>query len=205
MYKYIITGCPRSGTKFVAKLLTQGGIPCNHELIWGMPGIVGLSHPNAIAESSWMAAPFISSYKQQYPDSKIIHIIRNPLMQISSTYHKGIMEDYSFRSNLYAFYRELYLPILRRMSVMDRYIYFWIYWNRIAGEYADYTYRLEDLVENPKIIFDDLGVEIEDEELSTEKVNEYKNVKRLTFHHIKNSEFKDELIKEALKYEYKIN
>jgi len=136
----LIGGCARSGTNFIANLLTQGGVGCNHEALFGAPGY-GTIIDNAIAESSWLAVPYFP--KEKVRGAILIHLIRHPLKQISSMRHVRTFEDHNFRSNIYSIFKELYLPTIRRYRLMDRYIYNWIKWNRMAESHADLTYRLE--------------------------------------------------------------
>lgn len=67
MGKIIITGCGRCGTHYLFRFLTQMGIHVNHEFI-GKDGGVG-----------WTLA----FYKAQ-PEDRVLHVIRNPVDQISS-------------------------------------------------------------------------------------------------------------------------
>ena len=110
--KYIVTGTGRSGTVFMAKFLTDLGIPCGHESIFNQEpfnqSLVKLYIPQkrtlsfcsthdfknetstekwvdpskTIAESSYMAAPYL--HLPELIQTKVIHIIRSPLKVISS-------------------------------------------------------------------------------------------------------------------------
>jgi len=200
MYKLIVTGCPRSGTAFMARLLTEGGISCNHEFFYGMPGI-SIVRNKAIAEASWLAVPYLERDKKAW-DAKVIHIIRNPLKQISSLAHMHCLEDYNFEANPYTFFKGLHLPRLKRHGLLDRYIYFWIKWNLWAEKYADLTYRLEDIVKDPQEVFDDLGYDTTGKKFDLSKENNYTDVKQLALEDFKGCVYYDELIAEAKRYNY---
>lgn len=105
--KYLVTGTGRSGTVYMARLLSSIGIPCGHESIFTNQGLAealnrleGWSKAdlsecakekcpdwkidvNEIkAESSYMAAPYL-----EHPclsKAKIIHVVRNPVEVINS-------------------------------------------------------------------------------------------------------------------------
>jgi hypothetical protein len=109
---YVVAGTGRSGTVFMAKLLTSLGIPCGHETIFqcdGMeynlarlqnsPEMPSLSvsmvakrasinetwfgkNRRIEADSSYMAAPFLDH--ACLTETKIIHVVRHPLKVINS-------------------------------------------------------------------------------------------------------------------------
>jgi hypothetical protein len=193
------TGCARSGTNFLANLMTQGGVIMGHETIFGAPGF-GEWREGMIGDVSWLAAPFLQREKKR--GAIIIQIIRHPLKQISSLCHQKVFEDYNFKSNIYSMYKELYMPHIRRLSLMDRYIYNWLSWNRLIEGYADLIYRLEDLVENPYELFEDLGIDVKGKVFDTKKTNDYKNVKQLDWSDFKDCMYYKELLKGAVRYKY---
>jgi hypothetical protein len=102
--KYLVTGCGRSGTVYMAKLLTSLGVPCGHETIFDFDGIeraleriagsipLKLSETSLrakedwvdvntiVADASYMAAPYLDFF----PDATIIHVVRHPVKVINS-------------------------------------------------------------------------------------------------------------------------
>lgn len=109
---YIVTGCGRSGTVFLARLLTSIGIPCGHESIFDYNGLdaakrrlsgeeqASLSfvsiydkpnnkiidpHVNPAlieADSSYLSAPYLND--ELFSNTKIIHVVRNPIKVVNS-------------------------------------------------------------------------------------------------------------------------
>lgn len=195
----VATGCARSGTSFLANLLTQGGVICNHETYYGMPGF-GEWRDGAIAECSWLAVPHLE--REKLRGAKIIHIIRHPLKHISSMAHVHTLEDHNFRANIYSIFKELFFPTIRRLRVKDRYLLNWIKWNQWAEKYADLTYRLEDLIKNPQELFDDLGIDVKDVKFDTSKKNSYSNVKQYDWADFRDCLYYNELIQNAWRYKY---
>ena len=196
----VATGCARSGTTFLAKLLTQGGITMSHEAYYGFPFFGCTYREGAIGDVGWIAAPFLQ--REQVRGALTIQIVRHPLKVISSMAHVHTLEDHNFKSNLYTMCKELYLPKLRRFRLMDRYIYNWLKWNKMIAPYADLTYRLEDLVQNPKELFDDLGIDVKGKKLSTKKVNDYSNVKQFDWEDFRDCLYFNELLEAAYHYKY---
>jgi len=96
----------------------------------------------------------------------------------------------------------LYLPTMRRYRVLDRYIYNWIRWNKMIEDHVDLIYRLEDLVKNPKEIFEDLGWDIGKKKLNTKKVNTYSNVKQYEWKDFRDCLLYNELLNAAGHYKY---
>lgn len=83
MTRYVVTGCARGGTAYVAELLTAAGLNCGHEAIWGAwaPdfGERCLTPPTPLeGDCSFIAAPFIGRY------SPAVHLVRPPLDVIRS-------------------------------------------------------------------------------------------------------------------------
>jgi len=104
MLKFIITGTGRSGTVYMARVLTDLGIPCGHESIFNhdqekkiiqrfygfIPPTISKCSENfgwldlrsIVADSSYMAVPYLNY--EDICDIPIIHVVRNPLSVISS-------------------------------------------------------------------------------------------------------------------------
>jgi hypothetical protein len=66
--KLVLTGTGRCATGFYAKFLTSAGATCGHERFFGVGGleaaldVLAAGHwVGTVAESSWLAAPFLDS------------------------------------------------------------------------------------------------------------------------------------------------
>ncbi len=133
MAKLCITGCGRSGTKYITKVLNALGVKVKHEAM-GKDGIV----------SGTMACkPEIGFQGPPWPKEgfdTILHQVRDPLKVISSNTtarRKGLV------------WLEQYIPIKADMPPLERSAKYWYYWNLIAENLTDRRYRIEDL---PQII-----------------------------------------------------
>lgn len=105
--KYLVTGTGRCGTVYMARFLTEIGITCGHEAVFGPKGIDDATEKltkdspqlatsncskdgdaswfdsnNVMAESSYMSAPYLDHPLLE--DTKVIHLIRDPLLVLSS-------------------------------------------------------------------------------------------------------------------------
>lgn len=167
--KYIITGTPRSGTGFMAKLFTSAGVPIGHEMFFGMPGH-GYYPRNAQGDSSWMAVPFMHNFTE----AKIIHIVRNPLDTIASLLHRETFSDDRLANSIYTFFKMKRLPVLKRFEGMDRYIAFYLYWNKEIDMIETYRVKLEDMADNPTPLLDKLEIDHKNKVLSSAKYNDSK-------------------------------
>jgi hypothetical protein len=81
MKRVLVTGIGRSGTGYMAKLLTEAGAPCGHEAIYDS----GTQHEpewgEAQAESSWFSAPWLDTV----PDRTfVLHVVRHPVKWLAS-------------------------------------------------------------------------------------------------------------------------
>lgn len=81
MDHFVITGCARSGTGYMASLFTHLGLETQHETVFSpySQGFEGWS--TAPGESSWLAAPFIHELP---PGTIVLHQIRHPLSVVQS-------------------------------------------------------------------------------------------------------------------------
>ena len=83
MNRVIITGLPRSGTKYVATVLTKAGVPCGHEQLYNE--LSALPQVIKPVECSWLAAPYTADHT-----SHIITLHRNPHLVRCSIWKCGL-------------------------------------------------------------------------------------------------------------------
>lgn len=155
---YIFTGCPRSGTRTIAKIITSLGLPCSHELFFGMPGINWTPEKGEIkAESSWLAVPNLERILKENPKTKIIYIIRDPIKVLNSMIADGAM-DGLLGATIHNFWKIIVMPELLRAKGMDRYLLFMINWFYAAQLYKVPIYKLEDIVKDPVSWAKEIGI-----------------------------------------------
>jgi hypothetical protein len=153
--KYLVSGMPRSGTVYMARLLSSAGVLCGHESIFTAQGIDyakeiinGPRNPisshcsyrddsrnwsgSQIADSSYLSVPFLDN--ELLKDTKIIHVIRDPIKVVSSLYFDLFYfsedDQAPYRNFLYKF-----LPELEQISdEIERTLAFYIQWNNLIEE-----------------------------------------------------------------------
>lgn len=157
---YIVTSTGRSGTLYVANLLTSLGVRCSHEGVFTNQGIekaieilngfeeiknsevsegdnlsVNFHEEDYVADSSYMSAPFLHIFE----NSKIIHIVRNPFKVVSSFVKFGYFlnttptEQENNPSHI-AYEQFIYnnIPELsEKMHQIDRAFLYYIKWNQL--------------------------------------------------------------------------
>jgi hypothetical protein len=175
MLQAVITGCGRSGTGYMASLLTENGHACGHEDIYTAFGVrreTGM----LVADSSWFAVPHVSSMPK---DTKIIHIVRNPRLVFNSFSRLGMFSDSVWRHftrgmPLHSFLLKFHVNIPRyrrrldyvracqqavrqnttcfeRSDEAERIWQYWLQWNRlleanvVASRCPYLRVRLEDI------------------------------------------------------------
>jgi hypothetical protein len=148
----IVTGLQRSGTVYMAKLLTSLGLVCGHESIFTPDGLSGvyarlrgkrkietsiISYEKKldddwfdaslqVADSSYLAAPYLSFF-----DAKIIHIVRNPLYVISSIFYDAAFWS-DPRQEPYREYVFKHLQHLQKVKCdMERLMIYYVEWNEL--------------------------------------------------------------------------
>ena len=131
--RVLITGCARSGTKYVAHLLTQMGLDVGHEKM-GRDGI-----------SSWcMATPAQTTPWGPGLDGTVdfkcvLHQVRHPALVIPSLS--------TIAESSWQFICE-HSPCSMDEPLLLRSAKYWVHWNRKAGEIAEWRYAVERLPEH---------------------------------------------------------
>ncbi|MFI5343989.1 MAG: hypothetical protein ACHQUC_07195 [Chlamydiales bacterium] len=134
----LITGCARSGTTYISKVLSHSGLEIGHEKLL-KDGC-----------TSWTMA--VDSDCSPYgPPSKgihfehIFHQARDPLQTISSVYSTEPPASWNFICS-----------VIPNISLADtklmRAAKYWYYWNLEAERKAEWTYRVEDI----EIVWDEM-------------------------------------------------
>ena len=106
-----------------------------------------------VADSSYMAAPFL----EKFPDTKVIHIVRNPMMVVKSFLGFGYFTQ-PFPANpinngdhiKYEEFMYSHLPELtEEMPQIDRACLYWANWNELieGSGRVEYRHRIEDSVD----------------------------------------------------------
>jgi hypothetical protein len=127
----LITGCARSGTTYIAKILQEGGLQVGHEYV-GKDGT-----------SSWdlAARPKEGRWKvrlENYRFAHIFHQTRHPLKVISSVYLTEDQDSWD--------YIRTYVPEIRdNDSHLTKCAKYWYYWNLKAEAMSEWTYRIEEI------------------------------------------------------------
>ena len=89
--RYLVASFPRSGTKYIAKVLTELGQNCGHEKHFtssmGGSGTVYLDNgPDVWGDASWMATPLVS----KLPSGTVVfHQLRDPIKVLNSNLPPG--------------------------------------------------------------------------------------------------------------------
>ena len=86
MRRFLITGCGRSGTKYMAELMGALGISCGHELVFTSAGYDGEWGDWPTGESSSYAPPLLDKLPS---DVVVFHVVRNPLHVVRSILARG--------------------------------------------------------------------------------------------------------------------
>ena len=143
MKRFLVTGCPRSGTRYTATLYKHLGVHIEHERVFGVGEAMG-NRPVRWrlfeGDVSWLAVPSLP-----LDDVVVMHQVRHPLEFVRSVVGFGFLSDE--RADL-AFPKvvrhnapEVYVP----STQIERGATMWRVWNERAAPHATITYRIEDL------------------------------------------------------------
>ena len=224
----VITGCSRSGTKFMSQLLTNLGVVCGHERVFKIHPIAwGYSlealfarHPDAEGDASFLAAPFVD----ELPDKCVVlHQIRDPIEVIRSHMGIGFFADPYVPSMYLAENHPDFVAVVRRFSPeiflepdeLARCMRYWVSWNQLVQraelnprrKYLRYRVEALDAVLLKRVMrfFD---MEVEDRELRralqsvSTKTNSRVREESVSWERIPWSHTKSDLSRLAAQYGY---
>jgi len=190
--KAIITGVGRSGTTYLARLLTSMNMPCGHESIFDYSDERTIKErllnnqkrvistvstqkrtkwidPQEIkADSSYLSAPYL--WWPELSDVKIIHVYRNPILVARSLimdfnyFHKN-KPNKNNPFNKLGYEEKIweFIPELSEIKTQqERFCYFYIKWNELAKK----NYKDKE----------NLKINIEDKNLN-DKIIKFLNIK----------------------------
>lgn len=143
--KLLVSGCGRSGTKWMSEVLTKAGVPCSHEEAF-TPERHGTGEwADWTAEASWCAAPF-TPIENVY----VVHLVRHPLDVLRSRIDKGTFDirwnDKRGKPYLgpWADWACRWCPGMDLTGpALDAAAIHWVQWNRLVV--ANERLRLEDV------------------------------------------------------------
>lgn len=128
MRRVLVTGIGRSGTGYMAKLLTEAGLPCGHEAIYDSGTQYEPKWEQAQAESSWFATPWLDTV----PDKTfVLQVVRHPVKWLSSWVHTVWSKDRLLSPPIKYITRHTGIDWTReaREDVISASMRLWVTWN----------------------------------------------------------------------------
>jgi hypothetical protein len=155
---FIITGTPRSGTSYIAQVLSFIGLECGHESMfnpWEARYEQIRSDARKWGDASWLAAPFL----EKLPSStKVFHMVRHPIKTINSIIGTGQIDwpsDYRSFLAHHCWGDSNYWPGDIPTATQE----FWVKWNGIIEQSGRVTRRFQ--VEKIADVLHDVLTDIE--------------------------------------------
>lgn len=151
MRKLITTGCPRSGTKYIATVLQRAGFRVLHEGVYSLDNVLygKVEFPADIdGDISFMAAPFVAALRRE--DYYIVHLWRRPDHVIRSLlgvrWFTRDPDSIHHRHRDYQAFVYRYVPTAQAQLIeAERALWFYWAWNMMVEERADESLRVEDV------------------------------------------------------------
>lgn len=203
---FIVVGTGRCGTVSCAKLLTDVGIPCGHEKIFGPYGISNQSNSEVsmqcglkdvksiMADSSYMAVPFLKH--DILIDAIIIHVVRNPIDVILS-FHNKLQYWRNDNLNIWEKFISNHIPeIFDYETPLERNCYYVIKWNKLIEEHVKEKYIRIRIEKDCDALLKRLGIPI-GLQPKFEMINSYESWK-LKQPPLKNPATKEDILKCSL-------
>jgi len=127
----LITGCARSGTKYIAQVLRGCGLDVGHENV-GKDGVASWVMVLTADSCPW------GPTRKNLSFTHIFHQVRHPLDVISSIYTTEGPKSWGYITS--------HLPeISWNDPCIVRAAKYWYYWNLRAEAISEFTYRIEEI------------------------------------------------------------
>ena len=140
--RFVVTGCGRSGTRFVAELLTASGVRCGHEAAHSHAAR-GRWPAGLVADSSWMAACMLDVVTVP-----VVLLVRHPLAVVRSWVEIGFFSR-DAGNPTHGPLRSAYPEVYRHPEPHDRALAMWVKLTSATLQRAELVLRLEDLAAGP--------------------------------------------------------
>lgn len=199
--KFLIASTGRSGSGYIAQVLTKAGIPCGHQDWFTRPKRSRRKN-GLIGESSCFAVPHLSKF-----EGVIFHQVRNPLHVLTSFYVnreriKSVPEIWSFRKS--------FMPH-RTGDDMRDFMAMIVNMNEEIDKYSVTGWRVEDAYGAHAVFIAnmaDVTVDFDTVNKAFDSVppnwNKHHNSDYLTWDDIEDSPEKELLMKQAEGYGYSV-
>lgn len=160
--RFVVTGCARSGTLFMAEALSRLGHPCGHEVLFTPETTAMPAFGDAQGDVSWLAAPFLADLPA---GTVVFHQLRDPLATLRSIVGVRMFQTkphplMQVRYRLQYYRIRVARPITNARFVrfaarhcpgvfdlpdqVSRGAFYWVRWNRMieaAASRSDLVYR----------------------------------------------------------------
>lgn len=132
--RLVVCGANRSGTKYVAQLLSEAGLPCGHERVFATHGVVDWGA--STVDSSGFAIPYLGSLHRS---TTVAHVVRHPLRWAQSYRTKQVALSLAQRYLSFD-----YWYARRAVGIDAASLGIWVDWNLQIEAYAEWRFRVED-------------------------------------------------------------
>lgn len=126
----LITGCGRSGTQYMHDFLNKSGLQVGHEIVRKHGSVSWL----LTSQADW--APW-GPLRNEFKFKHVFHQVRDPLKVIQSFYNVPPRATWEWIA-------ETVMEIEENDTDLEKCVKYWIHWNLLAEQQAEWTYRIED-------------------------------------------------------------
>lgn len=144
MTRLLVTGIGRSGTQYMARVLSASGLPCGHEALYPTNCARRPEWGVTQAESAWTAAAWLPLDDRH---AKVVHLVRDPLRWLAS-WSQTVWADGAIARQATK-YLTRHTGVAWRAEaerdVLDASMRLWVAWNNIVEPEAHVRVRVEDV------------------------------------------------------------
>lgn len=137
--RFVVTGCGRSGTHYLSRLLTTAGLPCGHERVFNAGQDAGRWPSGLRADSSWMAATMLDRV-----DVPVVLLVRHPLAVVRSWVEIGFF-GWDAENPTHGPLRSWAPAVYQHPTPQDRVLEMWVHTTGATLRRAEAMLRLEQI------------------------------------------------------------
>lgn len=158
-FRWIFTGVGRCGTGYASKVLQSVGVRCGHEDVFNRSGwdeaARKMRYGHWEADASWLAAPWLPRVREEFPDVRVVHLLRHPRDVIASWLANGVFGGEFGPWLRWALGHLQGWPLDAKEE--DVAAWYFCEWTRLVEPHADCHIRVEN---GPLSILDTMGSRI---------------------------------------------
>jgi hypothetical protein len=140
--RLVITGCARSGTRWISCVLDNLGIKTTHEEAFSLYGYSPAKSREVDVDVSWCAAPLLHLLHENVT---VWHQVRDPRKVVRCCLHNRYFAPEIRELHGVSEFVSRHIDLPDGISELEASVRWWYWWNKLAEKRADSWYQVEEM------------------------------------------------------------